>query len=493
MNLDNYTAGKIIKEFKHKNSEHWRKVEEKTALDLFHAAAKRVPAYKDFLKKHEVNPEKIKTVYDMKSLPIISKKNYLQHYRYEQLLWDGSLNKYLVYSSTSGSTGEPFFFPRDQVLEWESSLLHELYLSQNRKVPQEPTLVVVCFGVGVWIAGLITYDAMSIASQRANYPVSIITPGINKNEIFKILRKLPTYYKQVIMVGYAPFIKDVLDESASHGIDFKKINLRILCAAEPFSEVFRDYLVNSAKIGSRFLDVSNIYGTAYLGTMAIETPLSILIRSLAVKDPGLFKEIFKDIVKTPTFAQYNPYAIMFEEVGGELILSSNSSIPLIRYAIGDSGGVLRFSEVKNKVESLGYNINKEILKNKIQHFVYNLPFVYVYERVDSSTTLYGLQVYREYIKEALIESPASKYVTGKFTMHTKFDSKHNQFLEINIELKNKIKLNNPQKKNILNKIVEKMQAKSSEFRELLRFLKDRSKPRLVFWPAGHELYFKPGT
>jgi phenylacetate-CoA ligase len=59
--------------------------------------------------------------------------------------------------------------------------------------------VIVGFGMGVWIGGLITYKAFEIAAKRLGHPVSIITPGINKQEIFHALRELAPQFKETII------------------------------------------------------------------------------------------------------------------------------------------------------------------------------------------------------------------------------------------------------------------------------------------------------
>ena len=390
-------ADKVLDSLRKKKSDFWSHEREKNALALFREASKRVPAYRDFLKKHRVDSAKIKTFKDFELLPVTDKKSYLREYPLEKLAWDGHLEKPLVFTSTSGSTGEPFYFPRGQQLDWQYSILAEEFLKNSSYGTGGPTLVIVGFGMGVWIGGIITYKAFEIAAQRNNLPVSIITPGINKNEIFHALRSLSPHYRETILIGYPPFIKDVLDEAHGEGINLKKLNMRLLFAAEAFSEKFRDYVVKKAGARSPILDTLNIYGTADIGAMAYETPTSILIRRLAMKNPKLFKDVFHDVNKTPTLAQYNPLFVTFEAYGEDILLTGDNTIPLIRYSIGDHGGVMSFSELDKKLKSNGLDIKKEASKVGVSKHLSEEPFVYVYERKDFSTTLYGLQIYPEII------------------------------------------------------------------------------------------------
>jgi hypothetical protein len=78
-------------------------------------------------------------------------------------------------------------------------------------------------------------------------------------------------------------------------------------------------------------------------------------------------------------------------------------------------------------------------------------------------------------------------------MITKTDKRHNQFLEINLELRKKQKASGALKKITVHKILQSLTQKSSEFKELHGHLKRKVEPRVVFWPAEHNLYFKSGA
>ncbi len=490
--MTEYSAQQIVSFLENKGELFWKKQGEEKALSLFHQAARRVPAYKDFLKRHKVSPEKIKHFKDFQYIPPVSKKNYLQQYPLQKLCWDGSLNKPFVFTSTSGSTGEPFYFLRSNDLDWESSIFHEFFLKATSERMNKSTLVIVGFGMGVWIAGLITYKAFELASQRGNYPVSIITTGINKAEIIKALRRLSPSFHQTVLVGYPPFIKDVLDEAEASGMNLKKLNLRLLFAAEAFTENFRDYVAKKAHVKDPYFDTLNIYGSADIGTMGYETPTSILIRRLALKERNVFEDIFSKIKKTPTLAQYNPLFIKFEAPNGEILLTGDSAVPLVRYSIGDHGGIYEFSEIMDKFKIHGIDFEKEAKKAKISDHLQKLPFVYIYERMDFSITIYGLQIYPEVVKEALLRKSINQYLTGKLTMFTRFDRSQDQYWELNLELRPGKKLTKQLEKKILTVIIEDMKDKNSEFRELYRHVGERALPHLVFWPAEHSRYFKPG-
>ncbi len=464
---------------------------DKYKLKLFHQMAKTVPAYKDFLKKNRVKVLAVKSPADFKIVPSVSKKNYLRTYSLFKLCFGGTLkDKGAVYTATSGSTGKPFYFPRNDAIDTQSSIWHELFLNNISRKKKISTLVIDGFGMGVWIGGVLTYQAFKKLSNRG-YPVSVITPGSNKQEIFHALKNIAANYEQIIICGYPPFVKDLLDESEAEGIDIKRMNIKLLFAAEGFSERFREYV--SAKVGIKnlYTDTTNIYGSADLGTMAMETPLSILIRREALKNKEIFSALFSNISKTPTLAQFYPQFTDFEIEDGNVLCTGSNILPLFKYSIGDHGGVLEFEKIVAIFKIAGIDLKKLAAKAGIKQIL-PLPFVYVYERADFSTKLYGAIIYPEHIKKALEHESISGTLTGKFTIETVHDKDENQNLQIHIECKPDKKVDEPSVANIGKLIVDSLLANNAEYAYLTGMMPGRVTPKLTFWPYEHSEYFKKG-
>lgn len=477
----------FLRSYSHIASKDWEQYAAIKRLDLFHKMAKEVTAYKKFLEKSHFDFKKVKNPGDTLLIPHISKKNYFRIFPLEQKLWPGNLENALVATSTSGSTGRPNYFVRGAELDWQYSILAEFFLNNG---PKGSTLLIDCFGMGVWIGGLITYQAFYYAANRRG-SLTIITPGINKKEIFSSLRELAPHYKNIIFAGYPPFIKDIIDEANLEGIKLRKWHCRFLFAAESFTENFRNYIVDVGGAKSVYKDTLNIYGTAELGAMAFETPGSIFIRRLSLSHPEIFNELF-GANKIPTLAQYNPTFVNFEEHNGEILITANSATPFCRYQVGDSGGVYNLKQISEVFKK--YNIDLVTAARKANVDILKLPFVYVYERNDFSTTLYGLQIYPQTIKRALEEPAFNKTLTGKFSLETHYDKKSDQYLKINIELKPSQKINRKLFSTVEKSIVKNLLKENSEFRELTGMLTaKRTKPRLSFWPYNDHRYFKSGV
>jgi len=475
-----------------KKSDYWKKEREKKFLQLFHTCADKVKAYKDFLKKARINPEKIKTLEDFQTVLPVNKDNYLRSYPWEKLCMPSSLvEQSLVLTSTSGSTGRPFYFPRNGILDVQSSICHQIFLKNSGIDVNKSTLVLVCFGMGVWIGGIITYQAFKAISERG-YPMTILTPGVNKREIFEALKNVGPQYDQVILCGYPPFMKDVIDEAKDNGVNWKNYNIKIIFAAESFSEKFRDYVMQKTGMKNPYRDTANIYGSADLGTMAQETPISILIRRLALKNKRIYNKLFGQATRLPTFAQYIPQFINFECVDKSIYCSGDSVLPLVRYEIGDNGGVHDFKNVEKIFKEEGIDLRVESKKVGIENTIAELPFVYVYERTDLSTKLYGAIIYPEYVKTGLQNPGLEKYITGKFTMYTMHDKNQNEYLEINVELKSGIDESDWLAHEVSRSVSESLIEKSTEHKNNVNMMTRKVEPHIIFWSHEHPTHFQTG-
>ncbi len=474
-----------------KKSAFWTKYQEEKIVLLFKDTARNVSGYKNFLKEIKVNVAKVATYTDLDTLPPVTKANYLRKHSWETLCKKNVLiNDALVLTSTSGSTGTPFYFPRNNELDMHSALYHQMFVRCSKLKVTKSTLVIDCFAMGVWIGGLLTYQAFKHITE-SGYPMTIITPGVNKKEIYDALKHLGPQYEQIILCGYPPFMKDVVDEAHLHGIVWSRFDVRMVFAAEGFSEAFRDYMMKKTGMKNPYRDTMNIYGSADVGTMAEETPICVLVRRLAMKHIGLYTKIFGQATRLPTLTQYIPTAINFEPIDGKVYVSSDTVLPLVRYEIGDNGGVFSYQELVKMCESEGIDIKNECKKVGIEDTVAELPFVYVYERTDFSTKLYGAIIYPEYIKHGLQSEKLENSITGKFTMYTKYNETQDEYLEVNVELLPGVNETKALYEDVMHSISKSLIEKSAEHKNNVSMMpKGKVDPVIVFWPHEHEIHFK---
>jgi phenylacetate-CoA ligase len=310
---------------------------------------------------------------------------------------------------------------------------------------------------------------------------------------------LGKFYDQVILIGYPPFVKDVIDEATEfYQVNLKKYKIRILNAAEAFPESFREYIARQVGLKDMLNDNINIYGSVELGTMAHETCLSNLIRHLAVEKDKVWKAIFPEANRIPTLAQYHPYIVWFEEKDG-LILASGygDSIPLLRYSFPDRGGVIYFDEMVKRLKSVGIDIFKEAEKRGYSKKILRLPFVYVYERSDFAVSLVGINIFPEYIRQALLKPMLQKYLTGKFSMQVVYDKNYNQKLQVHVELKKNVKASTKLKELIIKEVLNSLKENSTEFNHLWSTGSEKYRkqlqPDIFLYLYEDPKYFRPGV
>ena len=93
-----------------KEEPYWIQRGENMAVSLFTRMRKKVPAYRSFLQMSEyIGGSQL----DFQTIPTIDKNSYLRKFPLEDLSWDGAFtSRQETVAATSGSTGEPFYFPR---------------------------------------------------------------------------------------------------------------------------------------------------------------------------------------------------------------------------------------------------------------------------------------------------------------------------------------------------------------------------------------------
>lgn len=424
---------------------------------------KNIKAYRSFLK----NKNKF-----------INKKNYLTKYPLTSLIPDESYDYIKMISVSSGSSGEPFFWPRGEYLELETTFLYELILKDCFQIDKNKTLLINAYSMGMYVAGVFTLNACLRIALRG-YPLSIINPGISLEDVLRIITEMGKYYDQIIICGYPPFIKDVIEDGIRQKINWGAYNLKFIFGAESISEDWRSYLFKRAKIKDYYHSSINTYGSADAAILGHETPFSILIKTICSGNQDLLNKVFNGKLVS-TFIQYHPNLKYFENNNNELLFSCVGGIPLFKYRIHDAGNIISFSKMVQILNDNGINILKIAKEEKIE--IWKLPFIVLYGKSDQTITIYGLNVYPQTVRTALESYELMDYVTARMTMQTKYNRLRNQYIEIIIELQKNIKPAPELKLLILEIIFKTLIKYNYEYKTLYEKLGEKVKPRIVLVP-----------
>jgi len=404
---------------------------EALVLALFHRCAAEVPAYRRFLEARGVNPSEITSFQAFQELPLMGKADYMQAYPLPERCLGGSLSGSDRVAVSSGSTGQPTFWPRSVLHELDVAVRFEQVFCDSFRAHERSTLAVVCFALGNWVGGLYTTSCCWHLARKG-YPLMVATPGNNKAEIFRVVRELAPHFEQTVLLGYPPFVKDVIDAGAAEGIDWPGYKPKLVFAGEVFSEEWRSLMGQRIGSASHCHDSASLYGTADGGVLGNETPLSIAIRRWLADHPDAASTLFGES-RLPTLVQYDPFSRFFEMHEGTLVVSGENCVPLVRYHIADKGGVLSYDDMWNFLKGQGvYSLSELGLNKEFQPR--NLPFVYVFGRADFTVSYYGANIYPENVTVGLEQPEIMAWATGKFVLETRETEGGDKYLHIAVEL-----------------------------------------------------------
>jgi phenylacetate-CoA ligase len=458
------------------------------ALDLFQRAAARVPAYRAVLSAAGVDPRSVTTSEDFRRLPTIDKDGYLRGHALPELCWDGTLEGAETIAFSSGSTGTPFYFPRSARHELEVAWRFEQVLRDSFDAHFRSTLAVVCFPMGTWVGGMFTAACLRYLAAKG-YPLLVVTPGNQPSEILRAVAELGPLHQQVVLLGYPPFLKDVVDAGRAQGLDWKRHRVRFVMAGEVVSEAWRDIVLERTGGDDVLRSSASLYGTADAGVLGSETPLAVAVRRLASERSDVAEGLFGQR-RLPTLVQYDPTSRFFEQLGERLVFSGEGgAIPLVRYAIGDTGGVVPFHEMIERLRSWGLDPVESVRRTGAP--VRELPFVYVFGRSHHAVSIYGANVFVEMVRLGLERAEVREQVSGKFVMDVVEDEGSHKLLAVDVELARGVRAEAVDTGAIADAIRDEVAAASGEFGAYVP--RTRQTPRVRVWAYGHPEHFPVGV
>jgi phenylacetate-CoA ligase len=457
-------------------------------LEHFQRVAREVPAYAAFLAQHGVGPESVRALSDFGKLPVTTKDNYQRAFPLPELCRDGALDACDMLAVSSGSTGAPAFWPRFVADEVGSCMRFEQVLHDTFRCDERRTLAVICFALGNWVGGMYTTACCRQLATKG-YPLTVATPGNQKLEILRVLSALRPHFEQVVLFGYPPFLKDVIDSARADGFDWHACPTRLVMAGEVFSEEWRTLVCE--RLGSKQPEWStaSLYGTADGGVLANESALSVTIRRFLSAHPRAARELFGE-ARLPTLCQYDPLHRYFELDGAELVFSGDGALPLVRYKILDRGGLVPFDTMRTFLSDHGFDWAAQ-WPAAAQERARRMPFVFVFGRANFALSYYGANVYPENVSVGLEQAALASSVTGKFVMQIAHDADLNSELDIAVELAPGMAPSVALAGDVARSIQRQLERLDSEFCHYVPA--ERRSPRVRLLPHGDPAYFPVGV
>ena len=289
----------MLKKILAKSPKILEKIGKKKLISACNRAVKQVPQYKKVLEEHKINMEKISFKYFHDKLPEIDKKSYIQKAEnMKDLCCPHAFEEAAMIYRSSGYSGYPSFWIKSRGEVEEARKGYAAALKFVYKTDKYTTLLINCFSLGSWVA------CMGVA-RFMDVETCILNIGTNEAEAIEAIKKLGSNFDQIILGGYPPFIRNLLEEGKKE-IDWKKLRLHIALGGEGFSPSFRKNLYENY-IDKEKGTVMSAYASADLGLPGgNETYQTIEIINSLIEKKLLGKIFNGKEDEVPMLFQYNP-------------------------------------------------------------------------------------------------------------------------------------------------------------------------------------------
>jgi len=435
----------------------------KRLLRAFHRAARHVPHYKRLLESRGIEAGRVRTVKDfLEIVPSIDKRNYVESCDSVGLMCiDGQVAGASLLAESSGFSGRASTWPKSAAEEKESQKECELFFEYYFQVSTRRTMCINTFLLGTWLAGI-------SFSRLVSRNVSLYVTGPNVGEILRIIKQFKSEYDQIIIAGYPPFLKMLVDGGTEVESSFwldTSTRFIFIAGGEGFSEGWRDYInrrVNARPTGDLDNCVFSGFGAADLSiTGFIETLDSQRIRRSALLKPEFSAALFgSDMPGLAMFFAYNPWKFhVTVNERGELefsTISPDTLLPLIRYNLHDLGGVIACDEMRARLRSFG-------LDDRID---WPFPFLYVFGRSTGEVSVGGQVIYPEQVKEALFaDEQIASQIAGAFRLRSAEDANCNARFCVDVALRKGVEFDGALKLRYEQSIHDYLSRSSKAYRE----------------------------
>lgn len=394
------------------------------AWRVFELAARRCPAYRDFVQKTGSRIRLRGLVPDFGSVAPTDKPNYVKAYSIDARCLDGRIpTRGATIDQSSGSTGKPNNWVRGADEREEGGRIMRLALRDL--VGREPIFFINAFALGPWATGM-------TVSRFVGDESILMSIGPDASKILTILEDFGPKYRYII-AGYPPFLKGLVDSRPLEW--WSQYRIVAFFGGEAISENQRAYL------GRAFQRIYSSYGASDLEiNVAAENDFVIALRREMERNERLRHRLngptavhSKRLLNgKPMIFQYNPLDYMVEtNEQGELLVTlcrASNLAPKVRYNIHDTGHVMKFDEVRRILAEEG------ISTAGWGHSVFNLPLMFHYGRSDMSVAFYGCKITPGDLEDVFFGIPDLAHLMNAFTVITSEDGASNKRLELAIEL-----------------------------------------------------------
>lgn len=393
------------------------------AITLFHRTYNSARGYRDFVDRSGVDVSQIQSAADFEQIPIMTKENYIYQYPLADRLVDGrSVADCYLMTTTTGSTGKPVLWPRDYDADQELVHAFERVYRTCFKIDERKTLHIIQNYLGTTPGGMVMSQLSWAAS--ANHQMTTITPGADVDQAILLIDEMGAAYDQIIVSTYPPYVKTFLDRAEEMGLVLSNYQIKFFCTGEKFSEQWRNYIVERLGPNATRNDIISAYGCTEAGLVGTEIPFSVALADAAERN-SFFNERIFNTKEVPNIVAYSPMSKLLETTaGGEILMTADQPVPLIRHNIHDRGGILTGADIGKAINEYGLPLTPP---------ADDAHFVYLFGRSDN-VFLMSIGVYVEEIRYCLENSRFADRFTGEFQYGNKPNERFEETLQVRVHM-----------------------------------------------------------
>lgn len=395
-------------------------------------AIDHTPALREFYSKNGFEGS-IGSFSDFQRLPETNKNNYTEAYPLESRCAGRMLPPNGSIYESAGTSGKPTIWLQSLNEINEFKKFASFAMDYTFDICSKKYIILNCWAFGTWPTAIDFTFSVEELSQ-------VVNVGTDTGRALEILQSLGTD-KEYIIAGYPPFLRNLADEGAGKGMDWKKFRIHIITGGEGFVEEWRDEM--AGHLGRNSI-IRSAYGSTDKGLgEGFETELTIAVRRAArlmaaYAEEGrdeakkISRRYFNSTVlpknkesavnflknafkvdpsydsRIPMVFQYDPATYLEEEVvnktpdGKEItefattVLKPGLTIPRIRFNVKDQGTAASFNSMKDIIEK--HLVEFEDFVNAAQidkKKILPLPFLFVFGRSDGTISIDGSKIYPE--------------------------------------------------------------------------------------------------
>ncbi|HZS00109.1 MAG TPA: hypothetical protein VFE37_15450 [Chloroflexota bacterium] len=399
-------------------------------------AATHVPAYGRFLRQHGYDVRRLRSLDDFATLPIMDRASYLSCYSLADRCLGGEVTRAYTVVQSSGTSGAATSWPRLAEQVPANVAGNRALLQEHFQIEQRRTLLVVAAAMGPWSYATGMIQAAQHIFTEPGIRGTVVTPGLDQEAALRFVEELSPHYDQTVLVSYPALVTALLEAGVQRGIAWPALHVSVQTGGEAATEVQRARILEYlGKDPERLEGFVNGFGASDAGgVVAYETRLCLLIRRLCLRTPALAEALFGTSV-LPSVNQYNPFRHFMEVEQGEVLLTIEGAVPLIRYNTHDRGGLIPFGTMVSQCRAHGYSLAEELRRRGWgPECIRPLPFLYVHGRSDA-VILHGGNLYLEEVAQVLEQPGLRETSSGNFELSAAAEADGQVTIRLTAELR----------------------------------------------------------